>query len=68
MQVLHEIVAIQKVILAKCGNEFLVYLQNVFLPSLGCPPEVIAQYLHHLEKEPPKNFKNFFTVSSEPVL
>jgi len=60
--VLHEIVAIQKLIFQKCGPEFLTYLQAVFLPSLGCHPDLITQYIYNLEKESPKNFKNFFTT------
>jgi exportin-T len=55
-----EVVKLQKIIAAKRGVEFQNFLLQVLLPNLGCPPEVIQQYVHHLDKSPVKQFQDFF--------
>eukprot|EP01098_Paradermamoeba_levis_P012489 TRINITY_DN5477_c0_g1_i2.p1 TRINITY_DN5477_c0_g1~~TRINITY_DN5477_c0_g1_i2.p1 ORF type:complete len:433 (+),score=95.93 TRINITY_DN5477_c0_g1_i2:132-1430(+) len=63
--VLGEVIQLQKELLKAGGNGYLNYMQNVFLPSVACPPDLIAQYLSFLqaqqgEKKDLKAFYRFF--------
>ncbi|CAH0475018.1 unnamed protein product [Peronospora belbahrii] len=44
MLAVKEIVNMQAVLVASLGVEYLSYLRDVYLPSLGCPTEVAARY------------------------
>ena len=44
IQVLDAIAGLQKTLLAKFGDQFVSYLRDRHLPSLGCSTELCAEY------------------------
>ena len=55
--------SIQKTLYSKQGNEFLEYMNNVFLPSLQCPPETAQTYCQALQQCDNRAFKKYFQVN-----
>lgn len=62
--VLGEIAGLQKAIASKQGDTFLSYLNQVYLPSIHCPPELAQEYIHALQQLDAKQFKKYFQVRS----
>lgn len=46
--VVKEVAALQEVLVKALGHEYLTFLGEVLLPSLGCPPELAAGYLEQV--------------------
>ncbi|KAL7692235.1 putative exportin-1/Importin-beta, exportin-T [Plasmopara halstedii] len=46
--VIKEIVNMQAVLLSSLGIEYLAFLRDVFLPSLGCPSELAGPYIEQV--------------------
>lgn len=61
--VLGEIAGLQKAIASKQGDTFLSYLNQVYLPSIHCPPELAQEYIQALQQLDAKQFKKYFQVS-----
>ncbi|KAI9254548.1 armadillo-type protein [Phascolomyces articulosus] len=55
-----EMTSIQKTLYSKHGNEFLEYMNNVFLPSMQCPPETAQNYCQALQQYDNRAFKKYF--------
>ncbi|KAG2221392.1 hypothetical protein INT45_012643 [Circinella minor] len=55
-----EMTSIQKTLYIKHGNEFLEYMNNVFLPSMQCPPETAQTYCQALQQCDNRAFKKYF--------
>lgn len=60
--VLGEIAGLQKAIALKQGDTFLSYLNQVYLPSINCPPELAQEYIQALQQLDAKQFKKYFQV------
>ncbi|KAJ7566188.1 hypothetical protein O6H91_02G091900 [Diphasiastrum complanatum] len=58
--VLGEIVAVQRIIYEKYGDEFLMQLANQILPAAHCPPNLAEQYCLHIQRSDVKDLKIFF--------
>lgn len=58
--ILSEITKIHKSTITKCGNDFLVFLNQQFLPSLALPPTISEQFLSQIEKLPLKQYHDYF--------
>ena len=61
-QVLGEAAALQKAILIKTGQEYLNYLRDVELSSMGMDSGTISEYLSTLYNADIKVFQHFFKV------
>lgn len=59
-QLIHDLATLQKVMLQKCGSDFLQVLVNKLLPSLGCDAATIQAYVQHLEGAQPAQWKEAF--------
>ncbi|KAI8146411.1 armadillo-type protein [Fennellomyces sp. T-0311] len=55
-----EMTSIQRTLYSKQGAEFLEYMNNVFLPSMQCPPKMAQEYCQALQQYDNRGFKNFF--------
>ncbi len=53
--------ATKKLIFAKFGKTFLIFLANVYLPSIQFPQPIIEKYVTVLEVANPKDLKIFVT-------
>eukprot|EP00249_Psilotum_nudum_P020366 c27671_g3_i1 orf=86-3106(+) len=55
-----EIVAVQKVIYEKCGDNFLIHQATKVLPGANCPPNMAEQYCLHIRHSDLKELKSFY--------
>lgn len=60
--VLGEIAGLQKAMAQKQGDVFLNYLNQVYLPSMNCPPDLAQEYVQALQQLDAKQFKKYFQV------
>ncbi|PRP73955.1 exportin-T [Planoprotostelium fungivorum] len=58
--VITEMATSQKTLLTRCGAEFANYLNSIYLPSIGCTPDVSREYVMRLEGSQPKEFRTAF--------
>ncbi|KAI9823936.1 MAG: pre-tRNA nuclear export protein [Thelocarpon impressellum] len=58
--VLGEVAALQRTIYAKTGEEFLVYLSEVWFPGMQLGKEAGDEYVRALEQRDAKGFRQFF--------
>lgn len=61
-QILGEAATLQKVIYAKTGQEYLMWLKNVELSGMGMDPGTIDEYLMALRDKDLKEFQRYFKV------
>ncbi|KAF4042487.1 Exportin 1-like protein [Phytophthora infestans] len=60
MLAVKEIVNMQAVLAASLGVEYLTFLRDVFLPSLGCPPELAGPYTEQVATGDRKKILNAY--------
>ena len=63
-QVLGEAAALQKTIYAKTGQQYLTYLRDVELSSMGMDGANVDEYLNAMYNMDTKNFQQYFKVRS----
>ena len=61
-QVLAEAAHLQKAILAKTGAEYIAWLRDVELRSMGMNEETINEYTHAIKGMDLKGFRQYFQV------
>ncbi|CAK9198433.1 unnamed protein product [Sphagnum troendelagicum] len=62
-----EIVAANKLIYEKCGNDFLIHLATQVLPAVHCPPNLAEQYCLHIQRSDVKELKVFYKTFIEKL-
>ncbi|GAA5810830.1 hypothetical protein MFLAVUS_004257 [Mucor flavus] len=55
-----EMTTIQKTLFVKQGNNFIEYMNNVFFPSIQCPPETAERYCQAVRQYDSRAFKKYF--------
>ncbi|KAI9474086.1 MAG: armadillo-type protein [Benjaminiella poitrasii] len=55
-----EMTSIQKAMCVKQGNKFFEYMNNVFFPSIQCPPETSERYCQAVQQYDNRQFKKYF--------
>jgi len=60
---LGEICTLKKLIFTKFGGEVIAFLQGVYLPSIGFPPQVIQEYLTAFQTLDQKSFQRYYKVN-----
>ena len=59
LPLLEAIASLQIAMLAKIGSDFLAYLRDQQLPSLGVPPELASEYARVLGEGDPRQLRDF---------
>lgn len=60
-KVLGEISTFLRQVYYSRGNELLEYLNNIYLPSIGCPNQLAIEFISHITNDDPKLFRKTFT-------
>lgn len=55
-----EIAVLQEVLVKSLGNEYLAFLRDAYLPSVGCPPELAASYSEQVASADRKVIQNAY--------
>lgn len=62
-----DIAQAQKTLYEKVGDEFLLHVATVVLPSVHCPPNLAEQYCFHLQRSSVKELKAFLKPLMEQL-